>query len=47
MGKGVTFDAGGISIKPAAKMGEMKADMSGAAVVAGTIFVAAKIKSSS
>ncbi len=42
VGKGVTFDAGGISIKPAAKMGEMKADMSGAAVVAGTILVAAK-----
>ncbi len=42
VGKGVTFDAGGISIKPAANMGEMKADMSGAAVVAGTILAAAK-----
>ncbi len=44
VGKGVTFDAGGISIKPAANMGEMKADMSGAAVVAGTILAAAKAK---
>jgi leucyl aminopeptidase len=42
VGKGVTFDSGGISIKPAANMGEMKADMSGAAVVAGTILAAAK-----
>ena len=42
VGKGVTFDSGGISIKPASNMGEMKADMSGAAVVAGTILAAAK-----
>ena len=42
VGKGITFDAGGISIKPAAHMGEMKADMSGAAVVAGTMLAAAK-----
>ena len=41
VGKGITFDSGGISIKPAANMGEMKADMSGAAVVAGTILAAA------
>ncbi len=33
VGKGVTFDAGGISIKPAAGMHEMKMDMSGAAAV--------------
>jgi leucyl aminopeptidase len=33
VGKGVTFDSGGISIKPAAKMHEMKFDMSGAAAV--------------
>jgi leucyl aminopeptidase len=33
IGKGVTFDTGGISIKPAADMGRMKADMSGAAAV--------------
>jgi leucyl aminopeptidase len=44
VGKGVTFDSGGISIKPANNMGEMKADMSGAAVVAGTILAAAKAK---
>jgi len=44
VGKGVTFDSGGISLKPAANMGEMKADMSGAAVVAGTILAAAKAK---
>ena len=42
VGKGVTFDSGGISIKPASNMDEMKADMSGAAVVAGTILAAAK-----
>ena len=44
VGKGVTFDTGGISIKPANNMGEMKADMSGAAVVAGSIFAAAKAR---
>lgn len=42
VGKGITFDSGGISIKPASNMGEMKADMSGAAVVAGTILAAAR-----
>ena len=36
-GKGVTFDTGGISIKPAANMDEMKADMSGAAAVIGAM----------
>jgi leucyl aminopeptidase len=40
VGKGITFDSGGISIKPATDMGEMKADMSGAAVVAGSILAA-------
>jgi leucyl aminopeptidase len=35
VGKGVTFDTGGISIKPAAGMGEMKWDMAGAGVVIG------------
>jgi len=44
VGKGITFDSGGISIKPSSKMGEMKADMSGAAVVAGTILAASKAK---
>jgi leucyl aminopeptidase len=42
VGKGVMFDSGGISIKPAQNMWEMKADMSGAAVVAGAIYSAAK-----
>ncbi len=37
VGKGVTFDSGGISIKPAQNMGWMKADMSGAAAVTGTM----------
>jgi leucyl aminopeptidase len=37
VGKGITFDAGGISIKPAAAMDEMKYDMCGAASVLGTI----------
>lgn len=36
-GKGVTFDTGGISIKPSAKMDEMKFDMCGAASVLGTM----------
>jgi leucyl aminopeptidase len=37
IGKGVTFDTGGISIKPAAGMGEMKWDMAGAGVVIGLL----------
>lgn len=37
VGKGVTFDSGGISIKPGAKMDEMKFDMCGAASVIGTL----------
>jgi leucyl aminopeptidase len=40
VGKGVTFDTGGISIKPSKKMEEMKYDMSGAAVVLATIQMA-------
>lgn len=36
VGKGVTFDAGGISLKPSSGMEEMKGDMSGAAAVLGT-----------
>ena len=35
IGKGVTFDTGGISIKPAAGMADMKWDMAGSAVVIG------------
>ena len=37
VGKGITFDTGGISLKPAAEMDEMKFDMSGAASVLGAI----------
>jgi len=37
IGKGVVFDAGGISLKPAASMEEMKGDMGGAAAVAGAM----------
>ncbi len=44
VGKGVTFDTGGISIKPSASMGEMKMDMSGAAAVIGTFEAAARLK---
>jgi leucyl aminopeptidase len=36
VGKGITFDSGGISIKPASEMDEMKFDMCGAASVLGT-----------
>jgi leucyl aminopeptidase len=44
VGKGITFDSGGISIKPAAGMHEMKHDMSGAATVVGTLRAAALLK---
>ncbi len=43
VGKGVTFDTGGISIKPAAAMDEMKYDMCGAASVIGTLTASAKL----
>jgi leucyl aminopeptidase len=43
VGKGVTFDSGGISIKPAAGMQEMKMDMSGAAAVIETVSALAKL----
>jgi leucyl aminopeptidase len=43
VGKGITFDSGGISIKPAEKMEEMKFDMCGAAAVVGTVYAAAKL----
>jgi leucyl aminopeptidase len=42
VGKGVTYDSGGLSIKPTAGMLEMKADMGGSATVIGTILAAAK-----
>lgn len=44
VGKGVTFDSGGISIKPSANMAEMKMDMSGAAAVIGTFEAVARLK---
>ncbi|MEK6757300.1 MAG: leucyl aminopeptidase [Bacteroidota bacterium] len=44
VGKGVTFDTGGISIKPSANMAEMKMDMSGAAAVIGTFEAVARLK---
>ena len=44
VGKGITFDTGGISIKPAGEMDEMKFDMSGAGSVLGTIRALAGMK---
>ena len=44
VGKGITFDTGGISIKPAAEMDEMKFDMCGAASVLGTMHAIAEMK---
>ena len=44
VGKGLTFDAGGISIKPAAAMDEMKYDMCGGATVLGVIKACAELK---
>ncbi|MCM2327341.1 MAG: leucyl aminopeptidase [Lysobacter sp.] len=44
VGKGVTFDTGGISLKPAAEMDEMKYDMCGAASVLGTMKAIALMK---
>jgi leucyl aminopeptidase len=44
VGKGITFDTGGISIKPAAEMDEMKYDMSGAGSVLGTLRAVAEMK---
>ncbi|QSA97995.1 leucyl aminopeptidase [Methylococcus sp. EFPC2] len=43
VGKGLTFDAGGISLKPAANMDEMKYDMCGGASVIGALSVAAEL----
>ncbi len=44
VGKGLTFDAGGISIKPSAGMEEMKYDMCGGSAVIGTMATIAKLK---
>lgn len=44
VGKGLTFDSGGISIKPSENMGEMKSDMAGGAAVMGTIVATAELQ---
>lgn len=44
VGKGLTFDTGGISIKPSAKMEEMKYDMCGGGAVIGTMLAIAQLK---
>lgn len=44
VGKGITFDSGGISLKPGLNMGEMKGDMTGAAVVMMALITAARLK---
>lgn len=43
VGKGITFDSGGLSLKPANSMVGMKYDMTGAATVAGAVFAAARL----
>ena len=44
VGKGVTFDSGGLSLKPTASMEDMKCDMTGAAVVLATLVAAARLR---
>ncbi|XP_066489026.1 cytosol aminopeptidase [Tiliqua scincoides] len=44
VGKGITFDSGGISIKPSANMDAMRADMGGAATISSAIVTAVKLK---
>lgn len=44
IGKGITFDSGGISIKPSANMDKMRGDMGGAACTLATILTAARLK---
>ena len=44
VGKGITFDTGGISLKPGADMDQMKGDMAGAAVVLACMVAAARMK---
>jgi leucyl aminopeptidase len=44
VGKGVTFDSGGLSLKPSASMEDMKSDMTGAAVVAATVQAIARLE---
>ena len=42
VGKGVTFDTGGISIKPSGKMDQMRGDMGGAACMTGCLYSVAQ-----
>ncbi|HEX4705258.1 MAG TPA: leucyl aminopeptidase, partial [Pseudonocardiaceae bacterium] len=44
VGKGITFDTGGISLKPPSNMDHMTSDMSGAAAVIATVVLAAKLR---
>jgi leucyl aminopeptidase len=44
VGKGITFDSGGISLKPGAGMQEMKSDMAGAATVLSVVLAAARLE---
>jgi leucyl aminopeptidase len=44
VGKGITFDSGGISLKPSQDMDQMKGDMSGAAAVLGAMWAIAQLK---
>lgn len=44
VGKGITFDTGGITLKPGEKMGEMKADMAGAGAVLGAMEAIARLQ---
>ena len=44
VGKGITFDSGGLALKPAAGMEAMKCDMAGAAAIVATVFAAAQLK---
>ena len=44
VGKGITFDSGGLSIKPSTNLHYMKSDMGGAAVVLGVVELVAKLK---
>jgi len=44
VGKGLTFDAGGLCIKPAGSMVDMKCDMAGSAATLGIVFAAARLK---
>ena len=44
VGKGITFDSGGINLKPSAGLEDMKADMAGAAAVAGALLATAALK---